>query len=107
MLLAQGGALFVYADSECQENPMNVSFSVNDDILLALRENAQEFTRDMRFFSALAWYRKNKLPLGKAAELAGYSKLDFIERMKLENEPVFDYDEAEMAEIFADADKLP
>ena len=43
---------------------MNVSFSVNDDILLALRESAQDFTRDMRFFSALAWYRKNKLPLG-------------------------------------------
>ena len=86
---------------------MNFSFSVNDDILLALRESAQDFTRDMRFFSALAWYRKNKLPLGKAAELAGYSKLDFIERMKLENEPIFDYDEQEISEIFADADKLP
>lgn len=86
---------------------MNVSFTVNDDILLALRENAQEFTRDMRFFSALTWYRKNKLSLGKAAELAGYRKLDFIERMKLENEPIFDYDEQEISEIFADTDKLP
>lgn len=86
---------------------MNVSFTVNDDILLALRENAQEFTRDMRFFSALTWYRKNKLSLGKAAELAGYSKLDFIERMKLENEPIFDYDEQEISGIFADTDKLP
>jgi predicted HTH domain antitoxin len=86
---------------------MNISFSVNDEILLALRENAQEFTRDMRFLSALAWYRKNKLTLGKAAELAGYSKLDFIERMKVENEPIFDYDEQEVSEIFADASKLP
>lgn len=48
---------------------MNISFSVNDDILFALRENATEFTRDLRFFSALTWYRKNKLSLGKAAEL--------------------------------------
>lgn len=86
---------------------MNVSFSVNDDILLALRENAHDFTRDVRFFSALTWYRKNKLSLGKAAELAGYSKLSFIERMKLENEPILDYDEQEISEIFADADKLP
>ena len=85
----------------------NISFSVKQDILLSLKENAEEFTKDLRFLSALMWYKKNRLPLGKAAELAGYSKLDFIERMKLENEPIFDYSEAEIADIFADADKLP
>lgn len=85
---------------------MNISFSVNDDILLSLKENAEEFTQELRFLSALMWYRRNKLSLGKAAELAGYSKLDFIERMKLENEPVFDYNEEEMTQIFADVDKL-
>ena len=52
-------------------------------------------------------YRKNRLSLGKAAELAGYSKLDFIEKLKLENEPVFDYNADEMNEIFADVSKLP
>jgi len=86
---------------------MNVSFSVNDDILLSLKETAEEFTQDLRFLSALMWYRKNRLSLGKAAELAGYSKLDFIERMRLEREPIFDYGEAEMAEILADVDRLP
>jgi len=85
----------------------NISFSVKQDILLSLEENAEEFTQDLRFFSALMWYKKNRLSLGKAAELAGYGKLDFIERMKLENEPIFDYSEAEIAEIFVDADKLP
>ena len=89
------------------EKIMNISFSVNDDILLSLKENAEEFTQELRFLSALMWYRRNKLSLGKAAELAGYSKLDFIERMKLENEPVFDYNEEEMTQIFADVDKLP
>jgi predicted HTH domain antitoxin len=85
----------------------NISFSVKQDILLSLKENAEEFTKDLRFLSALMWYKKNRLSLGKAAELAGYAKLDFIERMKLENEPIFDYNEAEIVEIFADADKLP
>ena len=46
-----------------------------------------------------------RLSLGKAADLAGYSKLDFIERMKLENEAIFDYSPNQMAEIFADAHK--
>lgn len=86
---------------------MNISFAVNDEILLSLKENAQEFTRDLRFLSALMWYRKQKLSLGKAAELAGCSKLEFIERLKLEHEAVFAYDEEQMREVFADAAKLP
>ena len=86
---------------------MNISFSVNDDILLSLNESAQEFTRDLRFLSALMWYRKSKLSLGKAAELAGYSKLDFIDRMRLEDEAIFDYDQEQMAEVLADVAKLP
>ncbi|MEA3643181.1 MAG: UPF0175 family protein [Lamprobacter sp.] len=86
---------------------MNVSFFINDDIPLAINENANDFTRDLRFFAALAWYRKDKLSLGKAAELAGYDKLGFIARMQLEQEPIFDYGEDELASIFNDVAKLP
>ena len=52
-------------------------------------------------------YRKNRLSLGKAAELAGYSKLDFIQKLQLEKEAVFDFDEQDMVEIFSDVNKLP
>lgn len=86
---------------------MNVSFNISDDILFSLKESAEEFTRDMRFLSALMWYRKNKLSLGKAAELAGYGKLEFIERIKLEREPIFEYDAEDIAGVFADVAKLP
>lgn len=86
---------------------MNVSFNVADDILFSLKESAEEFTRDVRFLSAMMWYRKKKLSLGKAAELAGYGKLEFIERMRLEREPIFQYDAEDMAEVFADVAKLP
>lgn len=86
---------------------MDISFSINDDILFALKENTEKFTQELRFLAAVMWYRKNKLSLGKAAELAGYSKLDFVQRIKLENEPIFDYSDTEMHEIFADVDKLP
>ena len=86
---------------------MIVSFTVADDIPFCLKVSAEEFSRDVRFLSALMWYRKNKLSLGKAAELAGYSKLEFIRRMKLEGEAVFDYQDEEMADVFADMDILP
>jgi hypothetical protein len=45
--------------------------------------------------------------LGKAAELAGCDKLEFIERLKLEHEVVFAYDDEQMREVFADVAKLP
>ncbi len=89
------------------EKSVNISFSIKENLLLSLRESQEEFTQDLRFLSALMLYRKTRLSLGKAAELAGYSKLDFIEKLKLEKEPVFDYDADEMNEIFADVKFLP
>jgi len=85
---------------------MNISFSINDDILLSLKENAEEFTQNLRFISALTLYRKNRLSLGKAAELAGYNKLDFIDKLRLEKEAIFDFNETEMNEIVADYQHL-
>ncbi len=84
---------------------LNISFPVKTDILLSLKENADEFTQNLRFMSALMLYRKNRLSLGKAAELAGYTKLDFIDKLRLENEPIFDFNAQEMDDIFADVNK--
>ena len=89
------------------EKTINISFSIKENLLLSLRKSQEEFTQDLRFLSALMLYRKSRLSLGKAAELAGYSKLDFIEKLKMEKEPVFDYNADEMNEIFADVSKLP
>jgi predicted HTH domain antitoxin len=63
--------------------------------------------QDLRFLSALTLYRKRCLSLGKAAELAGYNKLDFIDQLNNAQEPIFDYNATEMDEIFADVQKLP
>jgi predicted HTH domain antitoxin len=89
------------------EKSLMISFSVKEDILLSLKENAEEFTQNLRFLSALMLYRKHRLSLGKAAELAGYSKLDFIHKLQLEKEAIFDFDEQELIEIFTDVVKLP
>jgi predicted HTH domain antitoxin len=89
------------------EKTINISFPIKENLLLSLRESQEEFTQDLRFLSALMLYRKGRLSLGKAAELAGYSKLDFIEKIKFENEPIFDYNTDEMNEIFADVKLVP
>lgn len=89
------------------EKTINISFPINENILFSLKESREQFTQDLRFLSALMLYRQRRLSLGKSAELAGYSKLDFIDKLKNEQEPIFDYNETEMDEIFADVQKIP
>jgi len=86
---------------------MVISFSIKENILLSLKENTEEFTQNLRFLSALMLYRKNRLSLGKAAELAGYSKLDFIHKLQLEKEAIFNFNDQEINDLFNDVGKLP
>jgi len=89
------------------ERTVNISFPVKENILLSLKETKDEFAKEVQFLSALLLYRKRKLSLGKAAELAGYkNKIEFIEKMQKEEEFIFDYTDEEMNEIFEDAKKI-
>ena len=85
---------------------VNISFPVREDILLSVRETKDEFTKEVLFLSALFFYRKRKLSLGNAAELAGYSRLAFIEKLQMENEDIFDYNAEDMDEIFEDSKNI-
>ncbi len=84
------------------EQTINSSFAVKEGILTSLKETKDEFTKDVLFLSALLFYRKRKLSLGKAAELAGYNKIDFISKLQKEKEYIFDYTEEEIDDIFHD-----
>jgi predicted HTH domain antitoxin len=81
----------------------NVCFNIDHSIFLSLKVEKEYFVKDMLFFYALTLYRNNKLSLGKAAELAGYDRLDFIQRLKAENEPIFDDDLETVSNMIADA----
>ena len=89
-----------------QERTVNICFSLKENILLSLKETKNEFMNEVLYLSALHFYRKGRLSIGKAAELAGYTKIEFIEKLQNEKEFIFDYSEEEMDEIFDDADKL-
>jgi len=85
---------------------VNITFPVKENILLSLKESKDEFTEEIKFLSALVLYRKRKLSLGKAAELAGYKKIDFIDKLREEGEYIFDYTDEELDEIFDDSEKI-
>jgi predicted HTH domain antitoxin len=88
------------------ERKIYITFTVKENILLSLKENKDDFAKEILFSSALYLYRKNKLSLGKAAELAGYNKVEFIEKLNQEKEYIFDYDDDELNETLKDANRF-
>ena len=84
-----------------------IRFQIDDSILLSLKEKKETFAKDMLFQYALWLYQTQKLSLGKAAELAGYTRLAFIQKLQAENEPIFDYDGVLIDELIESAKTTP
>jgi len=78
---------------------------VDDSILLTLKKNKEEFVRELLFNNALTLYRKNQLSLGKAAQLAGYDRIEFLWLLRSRGEPIFDYDEETIDEMITGAER--
>jgi len=83
----------------------SIEVTIDESILLSLKTKKQEFSEMLCFYTALALYKQNKLSLGKAANLAGYSRLDFIDKLRLEKKPIFDY-ETELTQEMIDASDI-
>lgn len=88
------------------ERVITISFPVKENILLSLKETKDEFAKELLYSAALLLYRKKKLSLGKAAELAGYDRITFIEKLQKEDEYIFNFSEEEIEEILIDSEKI-
>jgi len=79
---------------------------VDDTILTTLKTTREDFAYKMKLYTAIALYQKRQLSLGKAAQFLGLDRLSFIELLKKDDIPIFDYSNRELNEIFDDADSL-
>ena len=66
-------------------NTQSITIDFPSDILLALNENENEFKQNIKISLAIRLYELQKLTIGKAAQLAGLSRLEF-ETLLSENE---------------------
>ncbi len=66
----------------------------------------EQIVSDSRKLLALKYFQAKFLSLGKAAELAGMSRSDFIEYLSDSDIPVLDYDEDEMNKEFVAAEAI-
>ena len=66
----------------------SVEVFLPDDVFLALRKSPQEVARDVRVAAAAEWYAEGLISQGKAAELAGLSRPEFLDELAKRKVPV-------------------
>jgi predicted HTH domain antitoxin len=80
-----------------------ITLELPADLELAVQTTPEELLAQIRLMAALKMFELGKLSSGKAAELAGLSRVDFFEMCGRYRVPIFNYPPGEMeAELQAD-----
>ncbi|MBE9143912.1 UPF0175 family protein [Planktothrix mougeotii] len=73
-------------------------------VFSALRKNPDEFIREMRIAAAIKWYELGEVSQGKAAEIAGLTRTEFINALSRYRVDFMQYTAEELAEELANVD---
>src|SRR5258708_35868041 len=71
-------------------------FTYPDDLAQAIQLTPDELASQVRLMAALKMFELGKLSSGKAAELAGMSRVEFLEACGRYRSPVFNYSAEEV-----------
>ncbi len=74
-----------------------ISFQVSQDLLASLKLGSAALAQSIRLLAAIAYFQDKVLSLGKAAQLAGLNRLQFMDILATKGIVVFDYDESVLA----------
>ncbi len=55
-----------------------LTLEMPEEVLATLRQRPQEFTHELRLAAAVKWYELELVSQGRAAEIAGLTRADFI-----------------------------
>ena len=55
-----------------------IQMDIPDEVLISLKESPDSMAREVRIAAAVKWFELGKLSSGRAAQLAGMSRVEFL-----------------------------
>jgi predicted HTH domain antitoxin len=79
-----------------------IHIDLPESILLSTGQSQEEFVRDAKFFVALKLFELGRISSGRAAEICGVARIEFLLLAGRSGVPVADLDAEELSREFAD-----
>ncbi len=81
-------------------NTLTLEVPISSDLLLALGSSPARAVEQVKEFSVLGLYHERRVSAGKAAELLGLTKAEFVRLLAHKGHPYLDYTAEELASEF-------
>lgn len=85
---------------------LNINIPVSEEVLFVLKKDEKSLQEEARKILALQFFKERKLSLGKAAELAGMDKDDFVILLGKNQIDIYQYTARELEQEFDAIDKF-
>ena len=80
-----------------------IILEIPEEVLISLKETPSELSRDIRMLAAVKFYQIGKLSSGRAAQLAGVSRISFLQALSLYDVSIFDLTPEELKQDIENA----
>lgn len=71
---------------------VQMTIEVSEDVLAGLRKDPAGFAQELRLAAAVKWYEMRLVSQGRAAEIAGLSRREFLDALARFGVSPFQYD---------------
>ena len=82
---------------------VKLTIEMPEEALSALRETPQRFAAELRFAAAAQWYHEGRISGSKAAQVAGMTRLEFLDELARRKLDVVKVDLDRLRQEIADA----
>ena len=83
---------------------VTVTFELPEDVFSSVRKDPDHFAGELRLAAAVKWYEMGLVSQGRAAEISGLSRSQFISALGRFEVSAFQYD---IAEIIKETNRKP